>query len=89
MSYMYIQAEKRNAEIKEFFKDLNANQIWTILKLCRNYGKYCRSGVGGNNFMNACFKDIAKFERVQKVQGEKFYGAKISVGKYDNEFIEN
>lgn len=88
MSY-HEQSERINKEIKEFFnsplQQLNDDQKEFILNLIISVGQVakfrCRSNTAYDNFIQSCFKDIAKTQRVPRNEGDEWLSLRA--------FIEN
>ena len=53
--------------IQENFGDLNAQQLWALVRLSKNVRMRCRNNTAFNNFFNATFP-YAQFKTVQKTR---------------------
>ena len=71
---MYESAEKINEDLKQLFYSENIENFTTeqkerILNILIRFGSVakfrCRSNIAFDNFVNACYKDIANTQRVQ------------------------
>ena len=78
---MYESAEKINTDIKDLFKSINITEFTSkqreeILNIIIRFGsvaKYrCRSNTAYDNFVTACYKDVAVLDRV-KINPEDEY----------------
>lgn len=64
----------KRLDIPQFRKDfeaafgvkLTAQQLWLLVKMCKNVRLRCRNNTAFNNFMNAMFNPHAQFREVMK-----------------------
>ena len=74
---MYVSAEKINTDLQQLFNSLPIEQFTQeqrkrIINILIRFGAVakfrCRSNVAYENFVNACFKNVASFHK--EAQGE-------------------
>jgi hypothetical protein len=54
--------------MREQFGELNATQLWALVKFAKNVRLRCRNNSAFNNFMNQTFGDYASFRTVTKTR---------------------
>ena len=89
---MYESAEKINQDLEQLFNSINLSEFTTrqretILDIIIRFGSVakfrCRSNVAYDNFTTACFKNIAKVERVPIKLNDEFKVLRASMQPLD------
>jgi len=62
----------------ENFGELNARQLWALVKFAKNVRLRCRNNSAFNNFMNATFPN-ATFRQVAKTRPNRFDPSQMEV----------
>jgi len=75
---------KANIE-RDFGATLSAQQLWTLVKLCKHVRLRCRNNAAFNNCFNSIFQPHARFTQVNKTRadGTTYPGLSILVNGVD------